>query len=79
MAQEAQDALADLLRDICAALDPEHPERVVIGPVDFGASRGVGASKECSDPTSQPPTSVSGHDLSRSTDANPSQGVGPAS
>lgn len=32
----AQALLADVLADICAALDPEHPERVVIGPVDFG-------------------------------------------
>lgn len=35
---EAEQALADVLRDICVALDPEHPERVVIGPVDFGTA-----------------------------------------
>lgn len=34
--REAQAALADLLYDIASALDPEHPELVVIGPVDFG-------------------------------------------
>lgn len=42
------------------------------------SSRGVGASRACSGPTSQPPTSVSGHDLSRSIGADPSTGVGPA-
>jgi hypothetical protein len=36
MPAEAQEMLADLLRDFCAALDPEHPESVRVGPVDFG-------------------------------------------
>lgn len=34
---EAEHALAELLADIARALDPEHPELVRIGPVDFGA------------------------------------------
>lgn len=34
--EEARPVLADLLADICKALDSEHPERVVVGPVDFG-------------------------------------------
>lgn len=33
---EAKALLADLMHDLCAALDPEHPESVVVGPVDFG-------------------------------------------
>lgn len=33
----AEAALADLLHDIVTALEPEHPELVVVGPVDFGA------------------------------------------
>ena len=37
---EAQAALADLLRDVAAALCPEHPESVRIGPVDFGSDEG---------------------------------------
>lgn len=41
------------------------------------ASRGVGATTDRPGPTSQPPTSVSGPDLSRSTGADPSPGVGP--
>lgn len=35
---EAESALADLVLDMAKALDPEHPERVVIGPVDFGGN-----------------------------------------
>jgi hypothetical protein len=35
--QDARQAVADLLHDIAAALDPEHPELVVIGPIDLGA------------------------------------------
>lgn len=38
VAPTAEQALADLLRDMVVALSPEHPERVVIGPVDFGAN-----------------------------------------
>jgi hypothetical protein len=38
VAPEAEGALADLLLDMAHALDPEHAERVVIGPVDFGAN-----------------------------------------
>lgn len=34
--EEARPLLADLLADMCKALDPDHPERVVVGPVDFG-------------------------------------------
>lgn len=49
--------------------DPEHFAEL--------ASRGVGATTDRPGPTSQPPTSVSGHDLSRSTGADPSPGVGP--
>lgn len=33
---EAEHALADLLREMAAALCPEAPESVVVGPVDFG-------------------------------------------
>lgn len=36
MPVEAQHLLADLLADMCKALDPEHPELVRVGPVDFG-------------------------------------------
>lgn len=38
IAPEAEEALADLLLDMAHALDPEHAESVVIGPVDFGAN-----------------------------------------
>lgn len=38
MRPEAHALLADVLLDIATALDPEHPERVVIGPVDFGSA-----------------------------------------
>lgn len=47
VAVEAQDALADLMRDIAAAICPEDPGSVVIGPVDFGASREGGATSGC--------------------------------
>lgn len=41
---EARKAMADLLRDMAAALDPEHPEAVQVGPVDFGTpTRHIGA------------------------------------
>jgi hypothetical protein len=36
IAPEARKAMAALLLDMAAALDPEHPEVVQIGPVDFG-------------------------------------------
>lgn len=36
---EARPVLADLLLDIATALDPEHPERVIVGPADFGSER----------------------------------------
>lgn len=36
VAPEAAHLLAELLLDVATALEPEHPERVVIGPVDFG-------------------------------------------
>lgn len=38
---EAQQALAGLLRDMAMALDPEHPEAVQVGPVDFGAESNI--------------------------------------
>lgn len=38
VAPKAEVALAALLRDLCAALNPDDPGAVVIGPVDFGAS-----------------------------------------
>lgn len=34
---EAESLLAELLLDCARALEPEHPELVVIGPVDFGS------------------------------------------
>lgn len=34
---QAVELLVELLTDIAAALEPEHPELVAIGPVDFGA------------------------------------------
>lgn len=36
---EAHPVLADLLLDIARALDPEHPDLVIVGPVDFGSER----------------------------------------
>jgi hypothetical protein len=33
---EVEELLAGILRDIAAALSPEDPDAVVIGPVDFG-------------------------------------------
>lgn len=33
---EAAALLADVLSDICAALCPDDPDSVVVGPVDFG-------------------------------------------
>lgn len=38
VAPQAEHALAELVLDMAKALDPEHPERVVIGPVDFGGN-----------------------------------------
>lgn len=38
VAPEAAHLLAELLHDMAAALEPEHPERVLVGPVDFGGS-----------------------------------------
>ena len=36
---DARQAVIDLMFDLCRALDPEHPERVRIGPVDFGPEK----------------------------------------
>lgn len=37
----AEPLLADIMWDLCAALDPADPASVVIGPVDFGAPHHV--------------------------------------
>ena len=37
---EAQQLLAEILRDLRVALCPEDPESVLIGPVDFGGDVG---------------------------------------
>lgn len=36
MIQQARPLLVALLTEMAKALEPEHPELVVIGPVDFG-------------------------------------------
>lgn len=62
------------VRDLVAKFDA-----AVNAAYEFGrASRGVGATTDRPGPTSQPPTSVSGDDVSRSTGAPTSSDVGPA-
>jgi hypothetical protein len=36
VSDEASECLAAILREMCEALEPDNPESVVIGPVDFG-------------------------------------------
>jgi hypothetical protein len=36
---KAQEPLARLLAEMAAALEPDHPETVLIGPVDFGEEK----------------------------------------
>ena len=40
VSEDAAELLAELLRDMAQAIEPDHPEDVLIGPVDFGSHDG---------------------------------------